>query len=64
MALKNDKKEELLKKDKFKKAMKPSANDGMNTPVRDHSSEHTLTENEKAMFKQAENPLGNPDNEE
>ncbi len=35
-------------------------NDGMNTPVPDKAETHIVTESEAALFKQAENPLGNP----
>ena len=51
------------KKVKSKPSVPPVPNEGMNTPVPDHTDTHTRTENEKATYKQAENPLGDPDRE-
>ncbi len=36
-------------------------NDGMNTPVPDITEPHVRSASEAALYKQAENPLGNPD---
>ena len=36
-------------------------NDGMNTPVPDKIEPHVRSASEAALYKQADNPLGNPD---
>ena len=36
-------------------------NDGMNTPVPDKIVPHVRSASEEALYKQADNPLGNPD---
>jgi len=41
-------------------ATKPLS-DGMNTPVPDKAEVHVRSASEEALYKQAENPLGNPD---
>jgi len=38
----------------------PPVNDGMNTPVPDHTPPVQLPDGEADLFKQAENPLGDP----
>ena len=38
----------------------PPLNDGTNTPVPSPGIPEKLTEGEAALYKQAENPLGNP----
>jgi len=48
-----------LEKTGKKKDAKPQ-NDGMNTPVPDNTSTYIPSESEAALFKQAENPLGDP----
>lgn len=35
-------------------------NDGMNTPVPNQTETHVPSANEAALYKQAENPLGDP----
>jgi len=68
----NSKKKEVQPNDKNKKtpvvtgallnnAMTKSINDGMNTPVPDIAKPHVRSASEAALYKQAENPLGNPD---
>ncbi len=52
------KKKVLISKDNLKSAA--ISNDGMNTPVLDKKSVHKLSVSEAALFKQAENPLGDP----
>ena len=47
------------KKTLIKETPKP-LNDGMNTPVPDKIKTKVLSVTEKALFKQAENPLGDP----
>ncbi|MDB5287668.1 MAG: hypothetical protein JWR05_2617 [Mucilaginibacter sp.] len=49
---------ELEKTDKKKHTK--SFNDGINTPVPDNTSAYIPSESEAALFKQAENPLGDP----
>ena len=41
-------------------SMTKPINDGMNTPVADHTPTPIPSESEVALFKQANNPLGNP----
>lgn len=36
-------------------------NDGMNTPVPDTNPTPVVSESEAVLFKQADNPLGDPD---
>jgi len=48
-------------KQKAKTAIQTPLNDGMNTPVADTTSTHMPSKSEAALFKQAENPLGDPD---
>jgi len=43
----------------IKAATKPLS-DGMNTPVPDKAEPHVRSASEEALYKQAENPLGNP----
>jgi hypothetical protein len=38
----------------------PPLNDGMNTPVPDRNALTALSEDEATLYKQAENPLGDP----
>ncbi len=45
---------------KEKKEVLGPINDGMNTPVPDAAVAHVSSESEAALFKQAENPLGDP----
>ncbi len=45
---------------KNKKRSPPATNDGINTPVPNSGADNTPSESEKALFKQAENPLGDP----
>jgi len=42
-------------------AMTKPMNDGTNTPVPDITEPHIPSASEAALYKQAENPLGNPD---
>ncbi len=51
------------KEDKVKRVqtVKPPLNDGMNTPVPSRGDTSVRSKTEAAMFKQAENPLGDPD---
>ena len=56
--MRNDKKADP-KKTEEKVTLKPS-NDGMNTPVPDKTAKHVPSASEAALFKQAENPLGDP----
>jgi len=46
---------------KVKQVIIAPVNDGMNTPVPDRSAVPEISESEAALFKQAENPLGDPD---
>lgn len=48
-------------KAKRTRIIKTPLNDGMNTPVPDSATVDVVSESEAALFKQAENPLGNPD---
>jgi hypothetical protein len=50
------------KKGKSKRAriIKAPLNDGMNTPVPDSSSVVIPSKSEAALYKEAENPLGDP----
>jgi hypothetical protein len=43
------------------KALTKPINDGMNTPVPDKVEPAIRSASEAALYKQAENPLGNPD---
>jgi hypothetical protein len=52
--------EKKAKKAKRKRIAPAPLNDGMNTPVPDKTSTHVPSESEAALFKQAENPLGDP----
>lgn len=47
---------------KMKRKRRPiiPLNDGMNTPVPDSAVVKPISQVEAALFKQAENPLGNP----
>lgn len=45
---------------KDKKEISKPINDGMNTPVPDTTSTPVVSASEAALFKQAENPLGDP----
>jgi hypothetical protein len=45
---------------KRKRIIKAPVNDGMNTPVPDSSAIPAISKSEAALFKQAENPLGDP----
>jgi hypothetical protein len=47
-------------KAKRKRITPAPLNDGMNTPVPDKTAAQPLSESEAALFKQAENPLGDP----
>jgi hypothetical protein len=38
----------------------PTANDGTNKPVPDHKKAIELSAEEASLYKQAENPLGDP----
>jgi hypothetical protein len=64
----NDKKEEEHSKDipagtdvPLNNELAKPINDGMNTPVPDKIEPHVRSASEAALYKQAENPLGNPD---
>ena len=64
----NNKKAEVKSKDKaaaitvsLSDAATKPLNDGMNTPVPDKVVPHIRSASEEALYKQAENPLGNPD---
>jgi len=64
----NDKKEEEHAKDipagtdvPLNNELAKPINDGMNTPVPDKIEPHVRSASEAALYKQAENPLGNPD---
>jgi hypothetical protein len=50
------------KRDKVKRAriIKPPLNDRTNTPVPDSSSVVVPSKSEAALYRQAENPLGDP----
>jgi hypothetical protein len=51
------------RKKRVRKAIKvviPTANDGTNTPVPSPNATAPLTDGEKDLYKQAENPLGDP----
>jgi hypothetical protein len=64
MTMKKEKnKEERASRVIIEKEVSPAPNDGTHTPVPDRSSTRTPNENEKALRKQAENPLGYPDRE-
>jgi hypothetical protein len=56
--MRKDKKAEL-KKTEEKVTPKP-LNDGMNTPVPDQTETPVPSPSEAALFKQAHNPLGDP----
>jgi hypothetical protein len=45
---------------KRKRTIKAPLNDGMNTPVPNNGPVPAVSEEEAALFKQAENPLGDP----
>jgi hypothetical protein len=47
-------------KNKSKKAISVPLNNGINMPVADKTPTHTPSKIETALFKQAENPLGDP----
>jgi len=47
-------------KAKRKRIITAPLNDGMNTPVPDKTATQPLSEGEAALYKQAENPLGDP----
>ena len=47
-------------KSKRKRIIKAPLNDGMNTPVPDSNATFIPSKSEAALFKQAENPLGDP----
>jgi len=47
-------------KEKRKRLIPMPLNDGINTPVPDKAATRRLSESEAALFKQAENPLGDP----
>ncbi|MET3115203.1 hypothetical protein AAKU52_002949 [Pedobacter sp. CG_S7] len=47
--------------EKLKLVIKAPVNDGMNTPVPDRSAIPVVSKSEAELFKQAENPLGDPD---
>ena len=47
-------------KSKRTRIIKAPLNDGMNTPVPDSSSAIIPSKSEAALYKQAENPLGDP----
>jgi hypothetical protein len=47
-------------KAKRKLIIEAPVNDGTNTPVPDSSAVPVITKSEAALFKQAENPLGDP----
>jgi hypothetical protein len=54
---------EKPKRKRLKKADKVPikiSNDGMNTPVRDHDTDKVMSKEEIDLYKQAENPLGDP----
>jgi hypothetical protein len=54
---------EKPKRIRSKKTVKvplPPLNDGMNTPVPDHNAPAEVSKGEAALYKQAENPLGDP----
>ncbi|MGY4386490.1 hypothetical protein ACVWYN_003545 [Pedobacter sp. UYP24] len=58
------KKKELTDKEakvKHVQTVKATINDGMNTPVPSRGDTSVRSKSEAAMFKQAENPLGDPD---
>jgi len=64
----NNKKAEVKSKDKpvatevsLSEAATKPLSDGMNTPVPDKTEPHVRSASEEALYKQAENPLGNPD---
>jgi hypothetical protein len=52
--------EKKVLKIKDKKGISGPINDGMNTPVADITAKHVSSKSELALFKQAENPLGDP----
>ena len=56
--MRKDKKTDLKKTEE--KAIPKPLNDGMNTPVPDQTETHVPSASEAALFKQAENPLGDP----
>jgi hypothetical protein len=47
-------------KEKRKRMIKVSVNDGMNTTVPGSPATSVVAMNEATLFKQAENPLGDP----
>jgi hypothetical protein len=47
-------------KSKRKRILKAPVNDGMNTPVPDSAAITVISKNEEALYKQANNPLGDP----
>jgi hypothetical protein len=57
---KSHKKFPLPGEPKLNNSMTKPINDGMNTPFPDKSAAHVSSESEAALYKQAENPLGNP----
>jgi len=58
-----NKKEKRPRKTVIDKVSSEQPDDSMPEPVREHTEEHKSTEKEKALYRQAENPLGNPDRE-
>ena len=58
---KTDKKVPLTDAIKLNISMIKPINDGMNTPVPDKVVPHVRSASEEALYKQADNPLGNPD---
>lgn len=48
-------------KEKRKRIVPAPLNDGMNTAVPDKNTTHRSSASEAELFKQAENPLGDPD---
>jgi hypothetical protein len=47
-------------KPKRNRTTKLPINDGMNTPVPDSTAIPVISKSEEALYKQAENPLGDP----
>ena len=54
------KQEKKVLKIKDRKRFSGPLNDGINTPVPDITSTRVFSASEAALFKQAENPLGDP----
>ena len=50
----------MEKKEKRKRIVPALLNNGINTPVPDKTATQPLSASEAALFKQAENPLGDP----